>query len=158
MVLASPQTTLPPEDPLSLGLITVARQLPDVKVPLHPVLMAAVGIFVHESSTLGTTVPGQVTEGHWEPRGHCFSKSHSCTSQLQTRIPLHRQEMLHGLREQEGEREMQAEGCCVASWSWPLSRSLECLGSQGHTSCPSEVWYAGWPLALGVGLGRWLSW
>lgn len=70
------------------------------------------------------TVPGEITEGHRELCGHCVSKSHSYTCQTTNQGPLLPKEMLHGLREQEGERETQGlvpEGCCVACWSRTLS-------------------------------------
>lgn len=54
VVLTSPQTTLPSGGALSLGLIAVARQLPGVKVLLFGALIAAVGFFVDESSTVRT--------------------------------------------------------------------------------------------------------
>lgn len=37
----------------------------------------------------------------------------------------------------------------AAVWLAGLGLSLKCPGSQAHTSCPCEVWYAGWLLALG---------
>lgn len=49
-----PPNALPPGGAPSLGLISVARQLPGVKVLLFLALMAAVGFFVDESSTVRT--------------------------------------------------------------------------------------------------------
>lgn len=54
VVLTSPPNALPPGGAPSLGLISVARQLPGVKVLLFWALMAAVGFFVDESSTVRT--------------------------------------------------------------------------------------------------------
>lgn len=107
-------------------------------------------------------MPGGITEGHRELCAQRFSKSHSHTSQTTNQDSQQRQEELHGLREQEGERRVgnarPSGSCCVASCTaflpWAGPPSLECPGSQAEAFDPSGVSCAGWFGGVGERLAK----